>query len=79
MREIELIGVMKSTFRGFLPLLEALADVSVHMTALKIRVRHGTSGPKYNDVIGPWEHVPGHPVDTTPAWEMQQGPTYTAV
>ena len=75
----ELIGVMKSSFRGYSPLLEALADVSVHMTALKIRVRHGMSGPKYNDLIGPWEHVPGHPVDTKPAWEMQQGPTYTAI
>ena len=69
MHELQIIQALKQPYRGSWELFDAISTVTVHLTALKLRVRHVTSRPKYNDgVCGPWPHWRGAPMSMLPAW-----------
>ena len=66
MHEIQLLGMFRQKFRGTLGLYTLCVDLSVHMTALKIRIRHATNGPRYKDRLGPLRAFPGAPLSHEP-------------
>jgi len=70
MHEMQLIPALRVPFRGTVLLFAAIVDISVHMVALKLRVRHNERGRRYRDCIGPWPHWDGAPVSTLPVYTL---------
>ena len=55
-------------FQGSFKLYDCLVNLTVHLTALKLRINHIVHGPKYIGCIGPWPHWPGAPTSRLLAW-----------
>ena len=73
MSDVQRLAALSTPFRGDVRLFAAIVDISIHMIALKQRVRHNTVGRRYDDCIGPWPHWDGAPVSNLPVFTLPPG------